>query len=223
MSSRSHRRTREETSRLVREAAVILLERDGLRGFANSVRLDDALTLLLAEDNIRLTHGSIYGRIWADQRDFQLDVVATAVSRYRGDDIAEAITATADSSPGGLPSDSIGSLFASAVAAAMRSRRWNLWIGASAAVVSTPGPEDDERLAGALTQARTEVTSSIVAALAAALDLAPATIPAELFVNLVIGAAITGEIAGPVGLLAASVAESQAHPSTRTVIEPGLT
>ncbi len=223
MSSRSHRRTRDETARLVREAAILLLERDGLRGFANSVRLDDALALLLSEEHIRLTHGSIYGRIWVDQRDFQLDVVATAVSRYRGDDVAEAITAGAvaaagDGSPSShLPPSSIEQLFGHAVGAARSSRRWNLWIGASAAVVSTPGTEDDERLAGALTQARTGVTSSILAALASALDLAPSMIPAELFVNQVIGAAVTGEIAAPVGLLAASMAGSGGSTQTGSI------
>jgi hypothetical protein len=89
--SRRTRRNREETARLVREAAVRLLARDGLRGFSNSVRLDDALAMLQDETGIRLTHGSVYGRIWDDQRDFQLDVVATAIARYDGSEIASAI------------------------------------------------------------------------------------------------------------------------------------
>ncbi|MDH3680240.1 MAG: hypothetical protein OEV40_09870 [Acidimicrobiia bacterium] len=50
---------------------------------ANSVRLDDAVGVLGAEQGVRLTHGSIYGRIWVDQGDFQFDVGATATRRLR--------------------------------------------------------------------------------------------------------------------------------------------
>jgi len=216
MSRETTRRSRDETARLVREAAVRLLERDGLQGFANSVRLDDALALLLDDDGIRLTHGSIYGRIWADQRDFQLDVVATAVARYDGSDIGDAMTAVlsnpspVDPAPDGSTGEGVAPTalalaFSSAADTATRSRMWNLWLGASAAVVSTPGTEDDERLAAALGSARAAVTDSVASALSG-LVLAPdpqlggrgAVDPAVLarfFVTLLIGASVTLDVA----------------------------
>jgi hypothetical protein len=195
----------------VREAAVHLVEREGLRGFANSVRLDEALDVLLDREGIRLTHGSIYGRIWDDQRDFQLDVVATAVSRYRGDDVAADIRATAELAGSAPAPGLIGPVFASAVASARRSRRWNLWIGASAAVVSTPDTEDDERLGAALAQARVRVTGTIGEALAEALGPAPSATYADLFVSLVIGASITTEMTAPIEVLTAALAGPPGH------------
>ena len=190
---------------------MVLLEREGLRGFSNSVRLDEALEVLLDREGIRLTHGSIYGRIWHDQRDFQLDVVATAVSRYRGDDISAAISAASVGAgsvgAGSAPApDLIGRVFNIAVVSARESRRWNLWIGACAAVVSTPGTEDDERLGAALAQARVQVMATIGEALAATLGLTLSAGYADLFVNLVIGASVTAEMRGAVEVLTAALA-----------------
>ena len=161
MPTRSGRRSRAETAALVREAAVRLLRRDGLQGFANSVRLDDALRLLHEEQGIRLTHGSLYGRIWVDQRDFQLDVVATALGRYDGSEIAEAITAAVQANPAITPARALGA----AAAAARVSRPWNLWLGAHTAVVTTPDPDDDDRLEAALGQAREAVRANVAEAL----------------------------------------------------------
>lgn len=237
MSSKTGRRSRDETAALIREAAVGLLQRDGLRGFSNSVRLDDALTVLLEREGVRLTHGSIYGRIWVDQRDFQLDVVSTTVARYDGADIAAAIVAAAERTrPAGTvtattsvenaeidekPADAgraatsgdetsgdggVGAaLFAAAVEAARASRMWNLWLGAHSAVVSTPGPEDDERLAGALTQAQAQVTSSLARALAQVTGRPQATDrggPAQRFLTQLVGASITNDSSAATAILA---------------------
>lgn len=196
MSRKSARRSRAETADLIREAAVRLLQRDGLQGFSNSVRLDDALTLLLDERDIRLTHGSVYGRIWSDQRDFQLDVVATTVARYDGAEIAAAMVAGIDEVRGGSAVDVVTALFAAAVAAARRSRMWNLWLGAHTAVVSTPGREDDERLAGALAQAEEQVASSIIEALVEVTngrDKADLSVAAQVLLTQLVGASITKE------------------------------
>ncbi|MEL7158884.1 MAG: hypothetical protein AAFN30_20135, partial [Actinomycetota bacterium] len=104
MSRKTGRRPRAETAELIRSSAVRLLRERGLQGFANSVRLDDALARLEQTEGIRLTHGSVYGRIWTDQRDFQLDVVATTIADYHGAEIADAIRNTtnpADRAGGG--------------------------------------------------------------------------------------------------------------------------
>lgn len=212
MSRKTGRRTREETAGLIREAAVGLLERDGLRGFSNSVRLDDVLSLLLENEGIRLTHGSIYGRIWVDQRDFQLDVVATTVGRYDGSDIAAALVAaagTAESTEAdvgaGDPDRLLGVVFAAAVEAARASRMWNLWLGANAAVVSTPGREDDERLGGALASAQEQVVSSLAGALEAISGRPHGTEPggaAQTLLTQLVGVSVTRDASGATAVLA---------------------
>jgi hypothetical protein len=207
--SRRTRRNREETARLVREAAVRLLARDGLRGFSNSVRLDDALAMLQDETGIRLTHGSVYGRIWDDQRDFQLDVVATAIARYDGSEIASAIVEGAGRHGG----TAFEAAFSAAVEVATRSRMWNLWVAAHAAAVSTPGREDDERLAEALATAQ----SNLVGALAAALEAVrragePPTdtgSAARTLLTLLVGASVTGEPVGTGRLMAVLAAPEE--------------
>jgi hypothetical protein len=174
---------------------------DGLRGFSNSVRLDDALALLLEETGVRLTHGSVYGRIWADQRDFQLDVVATAIARYDGAEIANAVeaAATATAIGGGRHQGSLApTVLAAAVGAASTSRPWNLWLGAHAAAASTPGREDDERLAAALATAQANLLETLAAALAA---IRPADQPggdlhsaARAMLTLLVGASVTRDL-----------------------------
>ncbi len=155
------------TAELVRRSAVSLLKKRGLAGFASSVRLDDALALLEEEEGIRLTHGSVYGRIWNDQRHFQLDVVATTIADYRAPEIAEAIRTAVDRDTEG----DIGlqrtaaAAFLAASETARVSRQWNLWLGARRAVVSTPENDDDEQLADALEVAREQVISSVADAL----------------------------------------------------------
>ncbi|MEM8924662.1 MAG: hypothetical protein AAGD35_14260 [Actinomycetota bacterium] len=186
MSRKTGRRTRAETAELVRETAVRLLQANGLQGFANSVRLDEALALLEAEQGIRLTHGSVYGRIWQDQRDFQLDVVSTALSRYDGAEIAAAMDPAASSER-----FSIEEAFTRAVEAARASRPWNLWLGAHTAVVSTPERDDDERLGAALADARRQVEASVAERLAARSD-APHDLPGFTggFVTLLVGVSL---------------------------------
>lgn len=219
MSRKTGRRSREETAELIREAAVLLLQRDGLRGFSNSVRLDDALTLLIEERDIRLTHGSVYGRIWNDQRDFQLDVVATTVARYDGAEIAAAIVSRFDEVRGGAAVDVVTALFDAAVAAARQSRMWNLWLGAHTAVVSTPGREDDERLAGALDLAQEQVASSITEALTQVTtgrddsDLAGA---AQVLLTQLVGASITKEGSSASALLVDRLFPGPPEPTTTT-------
>lgn len=197
MSRRTGRRPRAETAELIRRSAVHLLQERGLQGFANSVRLDDALALLEAEQGIRLTHGSIYGRIWIDQRDFQLDVVATTIADYNGAEIAEAISA-GEMGAGDSPDQVMAAAFARAAAAARCSRRWNLWLGARTAVVSTPEQDDDERLAAALAAARAQVIETIAVALddlsgPATGDKGPSAIDdkrSTTFLTLLIGASL---------------------------------
>lgn len=205
MSSRTRRRSRDETAGLIREAAVGLLERDGLTGFSNSVRLDDVLNLLVEDQGIRLTHGSIYGRIWVDQRDFQLDVVATTVGRYDGSDVAAAMIAAAATSVDEVAREDIGAMFGAAVEAARRSRMWNLWLGAHTAVVSTPGREDDQRLAGALAQAHKQVVATLAAALMTVTGRsygADQGDAAQLLVTQLVGVSITGDASGAASVLA---------------------
>ena len=211
MSRQTTRRTRSETADLVREAAVRLLKRDGLRGFSNSVRLDDALALLLDENGVRLTHGSVYGRIWDDQRDFQLDVVATTVARYDGADVAEAMTRAAEATTGTAAEKRLAAAFSAAVEAARLSRMWNLWLGAHAAVVSTPGTDDDERLAAALASARTQVAGAIASALSPLIERDQVSTQdlqsqAQSFLTLLVGASITRHVAATTEVLLTSLA-----------------
>ncbi len=164
MSRGTRRRSREETAALVRAEAVDLLEERGLQGFANSVRLDDALHRLEDRQGVRLSHGSIYGRIWVDQRDFQLDVVATTLARYDGGDVAEAVAAALDPTTGPTGRDPIDQLVRAlwvGADTARVSRRWNLWLGALSATVSTPEQDDDERLGDALVAVRSQVESTL--------------------------------------------------------------
>ena len=168
--------------------------RNGLQGFANSVRLDDALRALEAATGIRLSHGSIYGRIWDDQRDFQLDVVATTIARYDGADVAEAVAAAvADPAVGPTTpaAEVVEVAFRAAVVASGHSIPFHVWIGARSAALTTPGTDDDERLAAALASSGRALEASLARALAPVPDVDGAGL-ARLLLTLLVGTVATG-------------------------------
>ena len=88
------RRSREETRRLVLDEGARWLLAEGLRGSVD-IRLQDVCDRLEQRTGIRITSGSVYERIWRDQRDFQLDVMAEVLREYRVAEIVEALDVAA--------------------------------------------------------------------------------------------------------------------------------
>ena len=63
---------------LVVEAGVEILERDGLQLRSSSITYARVFAFLEEEFGIRLSRGSVHGRIWASQDDFRTDVLSAA-------------------------------------------------------------------------------------------------------------------------------------------------
>jgi hypothetical protein len=73
------RRKRADLKRLVLEAGVEVLERDGIGFGAEDLTYAKVFEHLEQTAGLRVTRGSVHERIWESQRDFQLEVLAAVV------------------------------------------------------------------------------------------------------------------------------------------------
>ncbi|MFZ4434803.1 MAG: hypothetical protein ACOYOQ_16555, partial [Microthrixaceae bacterium] len=149
------RRSREETKHLLLDEGTRALLAEGLRG-TGDIRLKDVCERLERRTGIRITAGSVYERIWDDQRDFQIEVLARALSEYDATEIVRAFASAIDEIDGVDPDDPAAcsrakSRFCRRVArelveGILESRPWQLWVGAWGAVATTPELRDDHRV-----------------------------------------------------------------------------
>ncbi len=89
------RRSRDETKQLMIEAGSEVLLRDGIGMGASTIRYPDVFALLAEEHGIKVTRGSVHGRLWSSQLAWQLDVLSEDVRRTqatRRQAVAVAIT-----------------------------------------------------------------------------------------------------------------------------------
>lgn len=63
------------------DAGIEVLLRDGIAMGASTVRYTDAFDLLADEHGIKVTRGSVHGRLWSSQLAWQLDVLSEEVRR----------------------------------------------------------------------------------------------------------------------------------------------
>lgn len=136
-----------------------MLLSDGLRG-AGDIKLKDVCERLERRKGIRITPGSVYERIWADQRDFQLEVIATVLQEYD----ASGITRALEHSRTGLERFDLDDPYqrrkakrwfchntaTQLVSGILESRHWQIWVGIWGAIASSPDLRDDKRIGGVI-------------------------------------------------------------------------
>ena len=101
------RRTRDETRRLVLEAAVDLVRRDGLGAEPTTITYQKVFDHLEETKGVRITRASVHERIWENQREFQFDVILAA------NDTATGVTEAHEIAPAALAETAEQALLAS--------------------------------------------------------------------------------------------------------------
>jgi hypothetical protein len=154
------RRSRSELRELLLSAGKAVLEEDGLRTGAD-LTFKRILDRVEHDTGIRLTNASIIRRVWADQAEFQRDLMAEVVA-----DVNEAGQLAASHELLGPLLDSFDvstpearwwalletARLAGAVAIDSRvgTRNWELWVGVWVVTVTNPSDRRDARLQNAL-------------------------------------------------------------------------
>lgn len=146
------RRTRAETKALLVEEGTRQLLAHGLKGVAE-VRLKDVCDQIEERSGVRITPGSVYERIWVDQRDFQLEVLATVLAERDLGEIDKALEPAAqvlDDTTVGDPQLAKRQFCKVAadglVNAVLNSSHWQIWVAAWGSIASTPELRDDYRI-----------------------------------------------------------------------------
>lgn len=148
------RRTRAQTKELLLKEGTRRLLADGLNGGVD-IRLKDVCDQLEVRDGIRITPGSVYERIWADQRDFQLDVLASVLAERDVSEIDRAlepaVETVRDLVVGNFDMQVAKRRFCRLAAdglveAVLDSAHWQIWVGAWGSIASTPRLRDDHRI-----------------------------------------------------------------------------
>jgi hypothetical protein len=149
----SKRRTRAQTKALLVEEGTRQLLAHGLKGAAE-VRLKDVCDQIEERSGVRITPGSVYERIWVDQRDFQLEVLAKVLAERDLGEIDRALEpavhslkkAVATKDPQGAKRRFCKLAADGLVNAVLDSSHWQIWVGAWGSIASTPELRDDHRI-----------------------------------------------------------------------------
>ena len=149
----AERRTRANTKALLLEEGTRQLLAQGLKGTAE-IRLKDVCDQLEERSGVRITPGSVYERIWTDQRDFQLEVLTAVLAERDLGEIDRALQRAFES----IDEADMGEDPAAAkrrfcklaadglVNAVLDSAHWQIWVGAWGSIASTPELRDDFRI-----------------------------------------------------------------------------
>ncbi len=154
------RRSRSELRELLLNAGMAVLEEDGLRTGAD-LTFKRVLDRVELDTGIRLTNASIIRRVWADQAEFQSDLLAEVVA-----DVNEAGQLAAahdllgpllDSFDISTPETRWRALLevarlagALAIDSRVGTRNWELWVGVWVVTVTNPADRHDVTLRKAL-------------------------------------------------------------------------
>jgi hypothetical protein len=149
----AERRTRAETKALLVEEGTRQLLAQGLKGAAE-VRLKDVCDRIEERSGVRITPGSVYERIWVDQRDFQLEVLATVLAERDLGEIDRALEPAiqgVDRAAAAEEPELAKRRFCKVAAdglvnAVLDSSHWQIWVGAWGSIASTPELRDDHRI-----------------------------------------------------------------------------
>jgi hypothetical protein len=141
-------------------AGMALLEENGLRTGAD-LTFKRVLDRVQADTGIRLTNASIIRRVWADQAEFQSDLLAEVVADVNeagqlraADELLGPLLETFDVS---TPEARWRALIetarlagALAIESRVGTRNWELWVGVWVVTVTSPADKRDPRLQNAL-------------------------------------------------------------------------
>ena len=173
---RRPRQTREELrARLLEAGRAVLLEQ-GLSSGAEAVTFKTVFDRVQEETGIRVTNGSVIGRVWENQAEFRTDVLVTVALDDHHEQIEfglEAVRWTLDNVDLGTPASRletmrelcrlVGEINSKVV---RTSSDWPLWIGVWALAVSGQPLDDRKRIESALIDGFDEFTERIVEAYA---------------------------------------------------------
>jgi hypothetical protein len=171
---RQPRQTREELrARLLHAGRAILLEQ-GLSSGAEAVTFKTVFDRVQEESGIRVTNGSVIGRVWANQAEFRTDVLVTVAHDDHHEQIEfglEAVRAILDDADLHSPASRleamrelcrlVGEINSQVV---RKSSSWPLWIGVWALAASGQPLDDRKRIESALVDGFDAFTERIVEA-----------------------------------------------------------
>jgi hypothetical protein len=174
---RQRRQTREELrTRLLEAGRAILLEQ-GLSSGAETLTFKTVFDRVQEETGIRVTNGSVIGRVWENQAEFQADVLVTIALDDHHEQIEfglEAVRSILDNVDLSTPASRreamrelcrlVGEINSQVV---RKSSHWPLWIGVWALTASGQPLDYRQRVESALIDGFDEFTDRIVEAYAA--------------------------------------------------------
>ena len=95
MTSSRPRLSRDDLRTQFIEAGRTIVREEGLRSLAKSLTFKRASERIESETGVRLTNGSVIGRVWESMADFQTDVLVTFAADYSSSDIDDTLRAMA--------------------------------------------------------------------------------------------------------------------------------
>jgi hypothetical protein len=160
MVTRAPRRSRAELKQLVFDAGMAILAEEGLRTGAD-ITFKRVFERVATDAGVRLTNASVIGRVWADQADFQSDLMAAVVKGFdeaghleASLDLLAPLLATFDRSTpearwaAALEFGRIGAEVA--IDSRVGQRGWELFVGVWVVSVTNPQAKTDKELRQAL-------------------------------------------------------------------------
>jgi len=158
--TRAPRRARAELRELVLDAGMAILAEEGLRTGAD-LTFKRVFARVEADTGIRLTNASVIRRVWADQADFQSEIMARVVA---GANEVGQLAAALDLLAPLLMTFDVATPEARwaalvevarlagqvAISSRVGTRNWELWVGVWVVTVTNPGTKSDPKLRQAL-------------------------------------------------------------------------
>jgi hypothetical protein len=193
MPSSRPRMSRDELRALFIETGLTILREEGLGAVGESLTFKRARERVEADTGIRVTNGSLIGRAWASQFDYQTEVLATIAADDSASEISRTVHGLEPVLLGMDPSSvesrratmrEVARLTASANTSALnQSTDWLLWIGIWAMTAVGVAPERRQRIDAALEQAYLSMTERMEAIYQAGLDFVGYRVRDGLTVN----------------------------------------
>ena len=181
MTHRRPRVRREDTRSMFIDVGRSILREEGLASGGEALTLKRVSDRVEAEFGIRYTNGSILGRIWDSQFDYQTDVLATIAADDSNSEVEASLDRMAsfmsnmDTSSEAARRWSIRELCREVSAVHLDTLRnstdWSLWIGIWAITAVGSAPERRQRIDQALRQSYLDVTDQMAAIYSSLLDL----------------------------------------------------
>jgi hypothetical protein len=148
------RRPREDLRQLLLNVGAQIITEEGLRGGVSGVTFTKVFEIIFLETGEQIAPGSVYKRIWDDQRAFQLDVLCQAAQAYPREGVEHkrhVARATKRAMTKIDPTDTRAAIKALCEATAysvlellQNSRSWLVWMAVYACTASTPELDDDD-------------------------------------------------------------------------------